>query len=102
MSIENYLNLCDRLCCSVISLWLDATRIAPLRVTLKPITDFSPTVGKSSGAIAKRSLWLIASKNPPVNNPVLGDKSGHKRLFVLSRSMTYQAEIYRWEFCRVG
>jgi hypothetical protein len=42
MSIENYLN----------------QAIAPLRVTLKPITDFSPTVGKSSGAIALLQIHL--------------------------------------------
>jgi hypothetical protein len=54
-------------------------------VTLKPITDFSLTFGKYSGA--------IASKNPPVNNSVICDESKHERLFVSSRSMTHH-----WKF----
>ncbi|MHC5717499.1 MAG: hypothetical protein ACYTX0_36660 [Nostoc sp.] len=30
---------------------------------------------------------LSPEKNPPVNNPVIGDETGDKKLFVSSRSM---------------
>lgn len=68
----------------------DGIRRSRFGVTLKPITDFSPTVGKYLGA--------IAFKNSLVNNPVIGDESEQERLLVSSRSLTHYRKFTGGKF----
>lgn len=80
MSIENYLN--EALAYLVVR--------SPFGVTLNP----SLISHLQSVSDLVRSL----SKNPPVNNPMIGNESEHERLFVSSRSMTHRRKITGGKF----
>jgi hypothetical protein len=96
VSIENYLK-------EAIAYLVARSRCG---VTLKPIADFSPTVGKSSSAIALALAWRkpngtcgsSPSKNLPVNNPVICNESAQEKLFVSLTSMTHHQKFTSGKF----